>query len=313
MKIMRNFIKMITACAAIAAAPAVSAQTAKQSIGIMSGTAGSTSATLGEELGRALDGWSGVTVKTMIGRGSQQNIEDLLYLRGVDFAFLNTDVMANLRITQPDHPALTSLSYLTKVTDAELHLVVRDDSDIQSVYDLAGRRVSLGNVGSGTALTSRLILRLLDVKSTGVFLLPSLGLASLADEEIDGVFVVGAKPLPILENITAEDGFRLVSIPFSDRLASIYDQASFTSDDYPNLVTDKLVEGISVPVVLAVYDKFSKGSSRYKNIVTFSEAFLETIPRLQQPPRHPKWREIDLEAKVDGWRRFEYFEGLVGQ
>jgi hypothetical protein len=73
------------------------------------------------------------------------------------------------------------------------------------------------------------------------------------------------------------------------------------------------VTTISVPVVLAVYNRFAKGSSRYKNLALFSDLFLESIPLLQQPPRHPKWKDLDLNATVDGWRRFSYFDKVLSQ
>ncbi|MEM7241356.1 MAG: TAXI family TRAP transporter solute-binding subunit [Pseudomonadota bacterium] len=310
---MRKFIRNLTALAFCALAPMAQAQNTNQSIGIMAGAWGDTSTVLGEELGRAIDGWSGVNVKVMFGRGSEQNIDDLLFLRGVDFAFLNTDVMTNLRISNPDHPALDALAYLTKVADAEMHLLVRKDSGINSIQDLRGRRVSYGNVGSGSALTSRLMLRLFNTNVTGVFLDTNLALFSLMDGEVDGVFVVGAKPLPILQNIQADDNLKLVPISFAAQLEGIYEEAAFDAADYPNLVEDKLLPTISVPVVLAVYNKFAKNSVRYQNIVSFSDAFMETIPRLQQPPRHPKWQELDLDAEVEGWQRFSYFEDLIAQ
>jgi len=301
------------ACVMAAIAPTPShaqSQTQTQSIGILAGFPGSTTAKLGEELARSLDGWSGVRVRTMVGKGSQHNVDDLLYLRGVDLAFINSDVMTNLRITKPDHPALKFIAYIAKVTESELHLVVQGESDIQSIFDLAGRRVAIGGPGSGTALTSRLMMRLLGIRSTAIFMDKALSLEALKNAEVDAVFMLGAKPLPILENVRAEDDLRLVGIdhPFEDGDQEVYTDAEFVSTDYPNLVQDKILPTIGVPIVLAAYDRFSRSSARYKNIVTFTAAFLETVPRLQQPPRHPKWRQIDLNAEISGWSRLELVE-----
>lgn len=299
------------AMAAMFAAPAkVQADANTESIGILAGYPGSTTARLGEELALTLDGWSGIKVRTMLGRGSQQNVTDLLYLRGVDLAFINSDVMTNLRITQPDHPALRYLKYITKVTESELHLVVLNESDINGIYDLAGKRVAIGLTGSGTALTSRLMMRLLGIKSTAIFMDPALSLEALKDEELDAVFMLGAKPMPLLQNIREEEGLRLAGIdfPFTAGESDVYQQAEFLPEDYPALVKDKLIPAISVPVVLAAYGKFAASSTRHKNIETFARAFVETIPRLQQPPRHPKWRQIDLAGEIAGWQRLDIIE-----
>lgn len=292
---------------------AQSGQQQQRNIGIMAGAIGSTTARLAEDLSRTMSGKSGMQIRAMLGKGSSQNINDLLYLRGVDLAFVNADILANIKITKPNHPAIGNLAYITKVTDSELHLVVRKDSGIESIYDLASKKVNMGNQSSGSALTSRLVLRLLGIDVSGSFMFPTNGLEALKKGELDAAFFVGAKPLPLLQSIQDDDGLKMISIPFSDRLAGIYDEAAFLSEDYPAIVEEKFVSTISVPVVLAVYNRFAKGSSRYKNLAIFSDLFLESIPSLQQPPRHPKWKELDLNATVDGWRRFSYVNNVLSQ
>jgi uncharacterized protein len=35
------------------------------------------------------------------------------------------------------------------------------------------------------------------------------------------------------------------------------------------------------------------------------DAFFPKIAEFQKPPRHPKWREVNLSATLPGWNRFE--------
>ncbi len=35
------------------------------------------------------------------------------------------------------------------------------------------------------------------------------------------------------------------------------------------------------------------------------DAFFNKFDQFQQPPRHPKWREVNLTAEVPGWTRFQ--------
>ena len=35
------------------------------------------------------------------------------------------------------------------------------------------------------------------------------------------------------------------------------------------------------------------------------DAFFSRFDEFQQPPRHPKWREVNLTAEVPGWTRFQ--------
>jgi TRAP-type uncharacterized transport system substrate-binding protein len=221
--------------------------------------------------------------------------------------------MTNLRITQPDHPALRFISYVAKVAESELHLIVRNDSPANGIFDLEGKRVAIGDANSGTALTSRLMLRLLGIRATAIFMDKANALEALKNEELDAVFMLGAKPLPILQNVREEDGLRLVGIefPFDADSSEVYHEAEFVPTDYPNLVKDKLLPTISVPVVLAAYGKFGRSSTRHKNIETFTRAFIDTIPRLQQPPRHPKWAEIDLSERIPGWTRLSVVDQVL--
>ncbi len=315
MKMIKKFFLGVASALALATTPAAFAQSNQPvpSVGIMAGQYGSSLAVLGEELGESLNGWSGTQVRTMLGRSSRQTIDDLLYLRGVDLGFVNADEMTNLRLTNPNHPAINRLAYVTKVFDSELHLLVRSDSGISSIQDLGGQAVSVGAADSDSALTARLVLRLLGVRASGVFLDTYDGIEALKRSEIAGVFYVGPAPSPALAEILRDDQLKLANIPFTDSFAGIYNPAEISAETYPELVEDKYIETISVPTILAVYNNFPPSSARYKNLVQFTDAFLASIPRLGQPPRHPKWAEIDLESRVEGWEQFQYFTDAVAR
>ncbi|MDJ1009748.1 MAG: TAXI family TRAP transporter solute-binding subunit [Paracoccaceae bacterium] len=290
----------------VAASSGARAQEDLPSIGIMAGEFGSSVTSLGEELGEAMDGWSGTNVRIMLGKGSRQTVEDLLYLRGVDLGFVNADEMVNLQISDPNHPALRRLAYVAKAFDSELHLVVGRDSDINSVQDLNGRTISVGAPDADVSLTARLVLRMLGLQTRAVFLSTSEGLEALKRGEVEAVFYVGPAPSPVLQQIVEEDRLRLANIEFNPAFEGVYSPAEITADTYPGLVEDKFVETISVPTILAVYNRFPPTSARYRNLVRFTDAFLATAPRLGQPPRHPKWRELDLTAEIEGWTQFAY-------
>jgi hypothetical protein len=40
-------------------------------------------------------------------------------------------------------------------------------------------------------------------------------------------------------------------------------------------------------------------------VARFVDAFFSKFDQFQQPPRHPKWREVNLTAEVPGWTRFQ--------
>jgi hypothetical protein len=60
---------------------------------------------------------------------------------------------------------------------------------------------------------------------------------------------------------------------------------------------------VAVGTVLAAAN-LQPGSDRYRNTVTFVEAFFTGFPSLIGPGHHPKWREVNLYAEFPGWQRF---------
>ena len=291
----------------------VQAQETPQSLTVASGPFGSTSALMSEQLGRVIHGWSGIELRTMIGNGSTANIDDLQHLDDVDFAFINFDALINLSINNPDDPALEKMAYLTKIADANLHVLVRGDANIQTVQDLKNRRVSLGVIGSGASLTARLIMRFHQVQSDYAYMDTASGIAALKARRVDAVFVVDAKPAPFLSSLTQQDNLRLLPVPFSEKLAGVYNPSAIETDDYPNLVQGGSVEGISVPVILMGRIDVDAGDSEMNAYQKFSKAFIGSIPRLRGAPRHPKWKDIDLKFNVIGWQRFQPFVDVLKQ
>ena len=48
----------------------------------------------------------------------------------------------------------------------------------------------------------------------------------------------------------------------------------------------------------------SPNSERYRRLTRLVNAFFNKIAVLQQPPFHPKWKEVALNAPLAGWSRF---------
>ncbi|MBV9443226.1 MAG: hypothetical protein JO217_11070, partial [Acidobacteriaceae bacterium] len=59
----------------------------------------------------------------------------------------------------------------------------------------------------------------------------------------------------------------------------------------------------AVPAVLAAFN-WAPNTERYRRLARFVDAFFGKIGELQQPPFHPKWREVSLDASLPGWVRF---------
>ena len=75
-------------------------------------------------------------------------------------------------------------------------------------------------------------------------------------------------------------------------------------------------EKLSIPVAvstLLMVNNWPEGTERYTRVAKFVDALFSKIGVLQEPIRHPKWRETFIGATVPGLRRFKAAEGWLVQ
>ncbi len=131
--------------------------------------------------------------------------------------------------------------------------------------------------------------------------------------EIAALIRVVGKPVDALTRIPPGSGLHLLAIPFSNKFADYYTLGELSHKDYPNLIpAGQQIDTIAVPAVLAVYD-WSHNSSRYRKVKRFVERFFQNWDKLQHPPYHPKWRDVNLAATVPGWTRFPVAEDMLSR
>jgi TRAP transporter TAXI family solute receptor len=103
-----------------------------------------------------------------------------------------------------------------------VHIVVRADSDITSLTGLAGRRVALGAVASGTRQTARRVLEAAGVDVAGLEVAetapPQVALDQLARGEIDAVIEVVSAPWRQLEIAMHATQLRLLPLDLQTRV-----------------------------------------------------------------------------------------------
>lgn len=283
----------------------------KGRIGLMTGSATGTYVKIAADLASVLDGKYGLRIIPMLGRGSQSNIKDMLYLKAVDMGLVQSDVLAQIRLTDPYNEALLKISYISKIYNEELHILTKRNSSIQSFADLQGKRVSTGGSGSGAELTAQLVLKFMDIDVKETNLRNIDALEELKSGELDAMMFVAGKPTAFASSISRADNLRLIPVPYSDLLSGIYQPAQITSHDYPALIDGKFIETISVGAILAVYDDHAKNSNRYATFIAFSKALLDNQVMFTKSARHEKWAEFDPHNEVPGWRRFEPMQQLL--
>lgn len=270
-------------------------------IGVISGGVNGTYARIAQNMADALDS-DAVRVLPMLGKGSQQNVRDLLGLSGVDLAIVQSDVLDRMRQDAAYAEATGAIHFVSKLYNEEVHLLARRDA--RSLRSLEGGAFSVGRAGSGAEMTSTLILQSLGVAYRPYNMGAEEAVAALKDGLIDAAFFVIGKPSGPLAQIRPEDGLQLLPLALPSNTASPYFHAVLTAADYPGLIpAGGAVNTIAVGAVLAVFN-WREGSARRQALARFVEALFEGLPILKSGQFHPKWGQVDVRADVPGWRRF---------
>ncbi|MDQ2080834.1 TAXI family TRAP transporter solute-binding subunit [Xanthobacteraceae bacterium Astr-EGSB] len=275
-------------------------------VGVAAGLLEGTNMRLADEMAKVLDDGDNLRVLPIVSHGAASNLDDLLYLRGIDVAITQSDVFEYFRTERKTTNLAERVHYILRLPVSELHILAR--TDVKKLEDLRGKRVNFGPPGSGSALTASILFQRLGIDVQQAMVNNQTALQQLRNGEIDALIRSIGKPVDFFTKIPSGSGLHFVPIPYSQAVSDFYALAEFNSKDYPNLVpSGGSVETIATPAVLAVFN-WAPGSDRHRRVKRFVENLFANWERLQNPPFHPKWRDINLAATVPGWKRFAVAE-----
>lgn len=271
-------------------------------IRLMAGSYESTDLRLAVDLAYALDDGYDLRVIPMVGKGAVRNVEDLLYLRGVDVAMVQSDVLDFYRRNGLISDIDQRLRYIAKLSDEEVHILAR--ADLREIDGLAGRKVNFGPPDSGEFMTAGILFEKMGLDVDVTADPPERAIQQLKDGEIDAMVLVDGAPIDLFEELGADAELTLLPVPPS-RIGSSYAPAVLTSEHYPNLVKSYApIETVAVSEVLAAYN-WSADNPRGEPVSRFVEHLFSQFEKLLGPSYHPKWRNVNLAAELQGWQRLE--------
>jgi uncharacterized protein len=280
-------------------------------VGIAGGLFEGTFMRFAEEIRKVLDDGDNMRVLPIVSRGSAGNLEDLLYLRGVDVAVTQVDIFEYFRSQRRTPNLEQRVHYLLRFPVAEMHLITR--KEITRIEQLRGKRVSFPGAGGAGTITGIIMFQRLGIEVEQVLDDLSGGMELLRKGEIDALVRVVQKPVGYVTALPPNSGLHLLSIPYSKKFTDYYALSDFTNADYPNLVAPgERIDTIAVPSVLAVYN-WPKGTDRYRRVERFVQRLFANFDKLQQPPYHAKWKDVNLAASIPGWTRFSAAEAELQQ
>jgi TRAP transporter TAXI family solute receptor len=268
---------------------------------LISGTIGGTYVQFGADLASVLDDGNKLRILPIVGRGSVQSVADILFLQGVDLGIVRSDTLDYLERKGFAKDIKKQFTYVTKLYNEEMHVIA--SRSVRELRELDGKTISVDLPNGGTFVTSLTVFERLGIKPNVVYIEQRIALEKLRKGEIDAVIVVGGKPYKAVSTFAKDDRFHLVNVNYDKALQGDYLPATLNSKDYPNLIGDnEKVDTIAVPAVLAAYN-WAPNTERYRKLSLFVDAFFTKFPTFQNPPFHPKWKEVSLAAPLAGWNR----------
>ena len=257
---------------------------------------------IAEDLAGLVDDGATRRVLPVVGRTATQNVWDLILLRGIDMAILQTDVLDSVR-QQRSMPGVEGrFTYIAKLYNEEFHLLA--GPGVKTIADLARQRVNVGLRDSGTDVTAERLFALLKIPVEPVYDRPEVALEKLRSGDIVAMALVAGKPATLFQGVHQDERLHFVAIPLGETVINAYVPTALGVEDYPGLIpTDQPVDTVAVGSLLAVAG-LQPGTERYKNVSTFVDVFFTQFRTLLEPGHHPKWKETNLAAALPGWTRF---------
>lgn len=291
-------------------ASAVQAET----IGMVTGSKTGTYYALGKDMA-AVTNSAGLSVEVKESGGSVDNINRIASGENAALGIVQSDVLGFLKRSK--NPSSIKIAENVRMVfplhHEEIHLIAR--REIQSFADLEGKRVIVGDEGSGSLITAVNLFSLTGVTPSQMLKIsPPEGMVAVLKDQADAMFFVGGKPVKMFKNMEqlhdadAESASlldQLHFVPLNDAaMLREYSPAEITPQDY--LFAKETVPTLAVMSLLVSYD-FSTPVSGYaktrcNRLAQFSASMRKGLGWLQANG-HAKWKSIDLDAEPGIWKR----------
>lgn len=255
---------------------------------------------LAAEMARVVDDGADLHLLPIVTRGATDNLNALLYLRGVDTAIINSDALEEYKVQAPQ--IRSRITYLLNLFPSELHIFVRPE--ITSLQDLVGKRVNFNTLGTAAAYSGPLIFSRLGIDVDKTFIPHQVALEQMRKGEMSAVVFITSKPVDAFVKGRWEAGFKFLPIHYDKKFEDYYLPATLDANEYPNLIKQgERVSTIAVPTALVAFN-WPLRSNRYQRVARLVDYLFSRIDRLQAPGFDPKWQSINLAASVPGLTRF---------
>src|SRR5215470_15444045 len=207
---------------------------------------------IGIDLAKFVAPGAAIKLEVLPTAGSGANIKHLRYDPGVKFAIVQADVFQAFvdRAGGGNAEARTMIRPLRVILplyNTEIHYIVRADSPMNYIHDVRGAKINGGVVGSGAALITHTLYRMMFnepiPEGNASFLENQDALLKLiGDKSVDVVVVAAGQPAPLISNMKpeAQQLIKLLKFdpdhPSSKVPLTVYSSSTVLVSSYPNLL-----------------------------------------------------------------------------
>jgi hypothetical protein len=137
-----------------------------------------------------------------------------------------------------------------------------------------------------------------------MFIPHQVALEQMKRGEVSAVVFVTSKPVDSFLKGRWDPGFKFLAVEYNTKFEDYYLPLSIDATDYPGLVPKgERIATIAVPTIL-VANNWPQRSDRYQRVARLVDHLFSRLGRLQSPGFDPKWKEVNLGAKVPSLERF---------
>ncbi|MFO0389176.1 MAG: TAXI family TRAP transporter solute-binding subunit [Alphaproteobacteria bacterium] len=255
----------------------------------------------------------GISMDVKASEGSIDNIKRINSSENAALGIVQSDVLGFLaRSKSPDSIRMASnLRMIFPFYNEEVHVLAR--KTIKSFSDLDGKKIAIGEEGSGNMLTAINMFSMMNVTPADMRKIPpAQGVVAVLKGELDAVVYVAGKPVRLFKNL--ED----LTLPENHKYAPMLEQVHFLPMDNPKMLEEykpaeitkadynfvgQKVPTVAVQAVMVSFD-FSEGGNkkRCERLTNLGKALRAELPALKEKG-HPKWKEVNLDAELGLWKK----------
>lgn len=233
--------------------------------------------------------------------GSVYNV-NTINLGELDFGIAQSDIVyqaINAKGVFKNNP-IKKLKSVMAIYPELLTLVTRKDSNINKLEDIKGKRINLGNPGSGNEATTMLLLESNNIKKSDLLLAATYKASempdALRDKKIDGYFYMVGHPTANIKDAANSVDINIVELDtkYTDLLISKYPyftKSNIAANLYRNQKNQ--IQTIGVKALLIVNEDIDKNT-----VYLLTKAILENFEEFKKI--HPAYSKLTKESLLEG-------------